>query len=333
MADNIALSINLGSGFSGLSLYAQIIRPNGLNVTNLISEGFYEVGEGYYIWEYSNFPENFKGGVKIFNQNDTSKILTFIDISSKDVCYGYEECITEVSDTFDITYSDQKYLNFYALLFSAEDSTKAFNLVSNDFETYTFEDHYKFVINLQEDSNRPGWYAYSISNTENIKAVIGNQYYFIEVWQKKGLTPNRLNDLNTGTLKVCWGKNNYNWLEIAKNVWEYGTRTITDFPEIPPGITPKQIWEYAQRTLTAGDNINCDFTSLEKNILEAIAVSTGKTLEELASVNKELGDSINQTFELLKTCCNSGTTGSPNVQTPRIGQRGTKANNSGIKFT
>jgi len=334
MPKTVTISLNLGDGFAGLNLAAQIIKSSGLNITSYIYDGFYEVGEGFYVWEYANFPENFRGGVKFFDREDTSIVVSFIDVTAEnsDICSCNEECFADIGDTFDITYSDQPNLSFYALLFSAEDLSKAWNVSINNFQTYTLENHSTFAISLVQDSERLGWYEYVIENIENIPPVIGDKYYFIEVWQLTGSVENRLVDCNTGTLRVCWGKQSNDWLEIAKRVWEYGTRTLTDLPEIPPGITPQEIWEYAVRTLTSGGGGDCDYSELERHILAAIVASTGKTLEELEKTNAELGNSINKTFELLETCCNGRVRGTPIVQTPRIGPRGSKGSGPDMKF-
>lgn len=329
MPSTITISVNLGSPFAGLTLAAQLIRSDGVNITSLISEGFTEIGEGYYLWEYTNFPQNFRGGVKFYDQADTSKVLSFIDVTAESVfaCASNETCIGEMESTFDITYSDQPGLTLYALLFSAEDSSKAWKRATGTFETYTLANQADFVMNLVEDDNRTGFYEYVIEDVTNIPAVVGDSYYFIEVWRQKGASPNRNVDCNTGSLRVCWGKANNDFLEIAKKVWEYGTRTLTS-----SAITPQQIWEYTSRTLTAGGVVDCDFTQLEQHILAAILVSTGKTLEELAKVDSELGASIQKTFDLLQTCCAGKTRNLPNVQTPRIGPRGSRGGNPGIKF-
>ena len=324
---SIAVSINLGLGYEGVNLAAQICRADGSNFTGTITTGFYEVGKGYYLWDYNNLPQNFRGAIKFYDQNDLTTILSFVEFNTESVgiipvC---EDCIYNGGDVFDITYSDQSGLNFYAILFSALDLTKAFRIDTNDFATYTIQDHQQFVIPLSEDANRTGWYTYYISDLTNIPNVIGDQYYFLEVWQKKTVTANRLIDVNTGNLKVCWGKNQSDWLLIAEAVWEYSTRTLT---EIAPTITPKEIWEYATRTLTS--DVNCDYTELEKTLLLAIAASTGKTLEELAAVNQELGQSIEKTFELLKQCCSAP----PSLPTPKpqISPLGQKTLNTRINF-
>jgi len=321
MPKTLVISINLGSGFAGLNLCAQVVKSNGSNITPIINDGFCEIGEGYYIWEYSNFPNYFRGGVKFYNQTDTSKVLSFIDVSTEDqiISTCNEECVPEIGSSFDITYSDQPGLNFYALLFSAKDTSKAWNPAIDNFEEYSLSNQLKFALYLQEDSNRPGWYSYNIANISNIPVVVGNEFYFIEVWQKKGALPNRMFDYNTGTLRVCWGAKNGEWLEIARRVWEYGTRTLTGFD----GITPQQIWEYSMRTLTSGGGGgDCDYTQLEKNILNAISISTGKTIEEITKGDAALQFNLDKTFELLKTCCSSKIKNLPNVQSPRIGPRG-----------
>lgn len=233
-----------------------------------------------------------------------------------------------MSESFDISYSDLPNLIFYAILFSCEDSSKAWNPLNSDFEMYTLESHSSFVLLLEEDENRIGWYTYSIDEIEKLPAVSDNQSYFIEVWQKKTANFDRTLDLNTGYLDVFWNKEQNDWLEIAERVWTYGTRELTDFS----GITPQQIWEYSTRTLTSGGTVECDFTELEKHILAAIVLSTGKTLEELSKVNSELGSSIDKTFELLKTCCSSRTKGTPTIQSPRIGPRGSSSQGSDMRF-
>ena len=331
MPKTLLITINLGPTNVGLDLCGQVIKSDGSNMTSLIYSGFYEVGNGYYAWEYSNFPENFQGGVKFYNQSDTSSVVYFTNVNTENNLFCSEQETLEISSTFEISYSDQKNLDFYAILFSANDLSKAWNPSSKVFETYTLDNHNVFCLSLLQDTNRLGWYSYAISDTSNIPQVLGNQYYFIEVWKKIDTIPDRLSDINTGNLKVLWGKQNNNWLEIAKSVWEYGSRSLTDFPEIPSTLTPQQIWEYATRTLTS--DVGCDFAELEKNILNAITISTGKTIEEISAMNEELGTSINNTFELLKTCCSSKVTGTPNIESPKIGARGSKSKDSDIKFS
>jgi hypothetical protein len=323
---SFVVSLNLGLGYVGVSLYAQICRADGTNFTSLLTDGFYEVGNGYYLWEYNNLPQNFRGAVKFYDQSNPTEILSFIQFSTETVANvtSCDDCIYNAGETFDITYSDQSGLNFYAILFSATDLTKAFKLTTNDFDTYTTDTHTDFVIPLSEDANRYGWYTYYISNLTNIPNVIGDQYYFLEVWLKRGSVASRLSDTNTGNMKVCWGRNNSDWLQIAQQVWEYNTRTLTN---IEPTITPKEIWEYATRTLTS--DVGCDYTELEKTLLAAIAISTGKTLEELAAVNSELGTAIDNTFKLLQQCCNPQTATTPK---PQISPLGTKTSNSKINF-
>lgn len=235
------------------------------------------------------------------------------------------DCISETGTTFLITYSDQKSLSFYAILFSAQDSTKAWNPSESSFQTYTLVSHSSFIMTLTEDSERLGWYSYEISDVTNIPSVSEGQYYFLEVWQKKGSTPSRIADLNTGNVKVCWGRND--WLETAKSVWEYGTRELTNFS----GVTPQQIWEYATRTLTSENNV-CDYAEFESHILAAITLSTGKTVEEIHKGDEALIVNIQQVFDLLKSCCSVVERGTPNIQTPRMGPKGSKTSDSNIKF-
>lgn len=323
MPKTLSISVNLGSDNTGLFLAAQIIKSNGTEVTSAITDGFYEVGNGFYVWEYSNFPENFRGGVKFFDSSDNSLVLMFSSVSTEEESNTSDEVSVAISQTFDITYSDQSGNDFYALLFSAQDLTKAWNPFNNTFETYTLATHSSFVMDLEEDAERLGLYLYSIPNTSNIPAVIGNEYYFIEIWNKIGENANRTTDRNTGNLRVYWGRAESEALDIARKVWEYGTRTLTDFN----GITPQQIWEYATRTLTS-----LDYEDLEASILAAIEQSTNLTKEEIIKGDTALSLSIQQTFELLETCC-AKTQGTPLVQTPRIGAKGSSSNKSDVRFS
>ncbi len=329
MPSSLSISINLGSDLPGLTLLAQLIRADGTAITSFISDGFYEIGDGYYLWDYTNFPDNLRGGVKFYSAADTSKVLAFVDLNLTTAPICTDDCIGETGDTFDITYDDQTGLSLYALLFSAEDSSKAWNPSTSAFETYELSSQSSFVLTLIEDTNRLGWYKYSISDVANIPIVVGNQYYFVEVWKMVGDEPNRAEDCKTGSSRVFWGKETGQFLEIAKKVWEYNTRTLTVSP-----ITAREIWEYTSRTLTANGVVDCDFTTLQQTILAAIALSTGKTLDELSKVNQELGDSIQKTFELLQACCTSKTRTVPLAQTPKFGSltEQTPPSQSGITF-
>lgn len=274
------ISFYLGKNDIGMDLSAQLVRYDGLNITSYLTTGFVDIGNGYYLWNYNNFPENFQGGVKIYKSTDLTKVIQFIgvEIASENLCSSCGTCDTSYGETFAITYSDIGSTNFYALLFSAVDFTKVFDVTTSNFTDYTISQHSKLAIKLSENANRLGYYEYIIEDTQNIPKVIGDQYYFIEVWQQIGNSPDRALDINVGNLKVCWGSEINMWDAIAKQVWEYSNRTLTqDFTQ--------------------------DLKEMEKVILAAIATSTGKTIDELNSVETNLGDAIQKTFNLLQICC------------------------------
>lgn len=84
MSYTLDISLALGGSKTGLTLNAQLVDSSLANVGSAISSGFYEVGNGYYLWHYSAFPDNFRGGVKFYQQGQSSTILTFVSINPQD---------------------------------------------------------------------------------------------------------------------------------------------------------------------------------------------------------------------------------------------------------
>ena len=52
MPKSKSISLNLGAENTNLSLYAQVLRYDGSNITDLLDTGFVEIGNGFYIWDY-----------------------------------------------------------------------------------------------------------------------------------------------------------------------------------------------------------------------------------------------------------------------------------------
>lgn len=50
---------------TGLSLRAKLVQTNG-SLGGEISSGFVEIGSGFYLWTYADFPADFRGGVKFY---------------------------------------------------------------------------------------------------------------------------------------------------------------------------------------------------------------------------------------------------------------------------
>jgi hypothetical protein len=87
MAYTLSVSIALGSSRTGLTLRAQLIDTAGDDSGSEISSGFIEIGNGFYLWTYSGFPEDFRGGCKVYSAADSSTILTFFAINPEEAEY------------------------------------------------------------------------------------------------------------------------------------------------------------------------------------------------------------------------------------------------------
>jgi len=84
MAYTLDISLALGSSKTGLTLNAQLVDSILANIGSAVSSGFSEVGNGYYLWHYESFPDNFRGGVKFYEQGSPSSILTFVSINPQE---------------------------------------------------------------------------------------------------------------------------------------------------------------------------------------------------------------------------------------------------------
>lgn len=270
---------------AGLTLSAQLINSSGQLITPPIIDGFADLGSGYYTFTYTNYPENFRGSIKITTSADTATVLHLqsIDTSMFDVA-TIPDFAYDYGANLNISYSDTTGKNIYAILFNAYNLNQAYNPATESFSAYTLDTQAAFVIDLSEDSNKKGYYSVTISNATNLPKVNSTNYYLIEIWQRVATAYNRVNDLNLGYLRLFWGADSAANLEIAKTVWSYETRTTTDVDET------------------------------QKKILDAISAATGKTVQEIQDGNTELGSVVNQTLNLLKTCCNPQTGPVPSAQ-------------------
>ena len=87
MSYTLSISISIGSSRSGLSLSAQLFNYNGDNIGDSIVSGFVEIGRGNYLWTYDGFPDNFRGGVKFYNQADPLVVLAITAINPEEAEY------------------------------------------------------------------------------------------------------------------------------------------------------------------------------------------------------------------------------------------------------
>ena len=84
MSSTICISLGLGSSKTGLSLQAQIVDFANIPVGGLVTTGFSEIGSGNYMWNYSLFPDSFRGGVKFYDQSSQSVVLSFVALNPVD---------------------------------------------------------------------------------------------------------------------------------------------------------------------------------------------------------------------------------------------------------
>ena len=85
MAYTICISLSLGSSKTGLTLNAQLLDVDLNLVGSAVSSGFSEVGNGNYLWNYSGFPDGFRGGVKFYSQGSANNVLSLVSINPEEV--------------------------------------------------------------------------------------------------------------------------------------------------------------------------------------------------------------------------------------------------------
>ena len=76
-------SLALGTSKTGLTIVAQLVDIDGANVGSQITDGFTEMGSGFYLWK-STFPDGFRGGVQFFSAADLTKLLAFAAINPEE---------------------------------------------------------------------------------------------------------------------------------------------------------------------------------------------------------------------------------------------------------
>jgi len=81
MAFTLSISLALGKSKVGLTLAAQLVSTTGADIGSEVLAGFAEIGNGYYIWTYSSFPDAFIGGIKFYPSGTLSSILAVTTIN------------------------------------------------------------------------------------------------------------------------------------------------------------------------------------------------------------------------------------------------------------
>lgn len=71
------LTTGLLADAEGLTLSAQLINTSGANVGSAITTGFVELGDGFYLWTYDDFPDAFRGVVTFTATGEIRAIKVF----------------------------------------------------------------------------------------------------------------------------------------------------------------------------------------------------------------------------------------------------------------
>lgn len=92
MSYSMDIGIDLGVTEVGLTnlLRLQLINYDGNNLGSAIQNNpptsiITEIGDGMYLWHYESFPDDFRGGIKIFNSTDPLTILGFSAVNPEDI--------------------------------------------------------------------------------------------------------------------------------------------------------------------------------------------------------------------------------------------------------
>jgi len=85
MPYTFAHNLSLGTSKSGLTtLRCQLMDVLGNNIGSAISTGFVDTGSGTYIWSYDNFPDDFRGGIKVYDNSFPLVTLALLVINPEE---------------------------------------------------------------------------------------------------------------------------------------------------------------------------------------------------------------------------------------------------------
>lgn len=85
MSYQMSISLDLGKRYIGLTnLSATLVDINGTDLTVPINLGFVEIGNGNYLWTYSAYPQNFRGGIKF---KSGTELIGFIAVNPEELEY------------------------------------------------------------------------------------------------------------------------------------------------------------------------------------------------------------------------------------------------------
>lgn len=89
MAFGFTIGVTLLESDVGLPLRATLLDTDGHEMAGhvAISTGFAEIGQGYYLWSYDNFPDWFRGAVKFYSNGNPSQILAVLTLNPEESSY------------------------------------------------------------------------------------------------------------------------------------------------------------------------------------------------------------------------------------------------------
>jgi hypothetical protein len=111
MAYTLNFSIALGSCNTGLTLNARLVDNTGTDYGAAITTGFNEIDDGYYLWHYESFPDDFRGGVKFYEQGAPGTILAFLAINPEEA-EDIADVLAAIDDNTIISVNDLKRIIF-----------------------------------------------------------------------------------------------------------------------------------------------------------------------------------------------------------------------------
>ncbi|MDQ6963935.1 MAG: hypothetical protein Q9M13_03335 [Mariprofundales bacterium] len=255
MAYSLCVSLSLGSTKAGLLLAAQLVDTTGAAVGTEITTGFVEIGDGNYLWYYAGFPDGFRGGVKFYEQGQTT-ILAFVAVNPEEAEHNDVRVSTRASQA-DILSDGVPFAgaNIDAAISSRSSHTPA-DVWAHTSRTLT--DFGTLVSDIWSYANRTltgfGTLVSDIwSHTDRTLTSFGT--LVSDIWNH-----------TTRTLTSFSG--------VGGEVWGYSARTLTDF-----GTLVADIWAYATRTLTGFGTLVSDIWGYTTRTLTQS--SGGATAEEV----------------------------------------------------
>lgn len=84
MSFRLTKAISLGAAYAGLTLKAQLVNADGTNNGGAVTTGFSARGLGMYLWDYSSYPDSFRGIVE-FRNNADDTLLAIDEVNPEEL--------------------------------------------------------------------------------------------------------------------------------------------------------------------------------------------------------------------------------------------------------